>query len=256
MSGEAASRAHPKLPGQQQNLADGVLERAAKNRTPVVAVLFCGRPLIVPWLAQKADALLAAWFLGSESGNAIADVVTGRVSPSGRTPITWPRALGQAPLFFAQRPSGRPADPKDYFTTGYLDVPNGPLYAFGHGLTYGRFTLAKLSISPASVTEADTLEVQVDVTNEGRHKAEETVFLFAHDKLASVARPVLELKGFGKITLRPGETHTLKLSLPAAELRFLGPALTAVFEPGEVEILVGPCADRTQLLGGSIHLRV
>ncbi len=255
MSGEAASRAYPELPGQQRALAEAVCRRARKLGIPVIAIIFSGRPLMVSWLAESADALLAAWFLGSEAGNAITDVVTGRVSPSGRTPITWPRALGQVPIFFAQRPSGRPADPNDHFTSKYLDVPNEPLYPFGHGLTYGRFTLSNLRITPASVTEADEIEVRVDVMNEGKAVAEETVFLFTRDKLASVARPLLELKGFAKITLRPGETGTVEISLSASDLRFLGSDLWPTFEPGEVEILVGPCADRSQLLVGSIRLR-
>jgi beta-glucosidase len=255
MSGEAASRADPDLPGQQRVLAEAVFERARSRDIPVIVILFSGRPLMVSWLAAKADALLAAWFLGSEAGNAITDVVTGRVSPSGRTPITWPRALGQVPIFFGERPSGRPAHPKDHFTSKYLDIPNEPLYPFGHGLTYARFKLANLSVTPDSVTEADTIEAQVDVTNEGKCAAEETVFLFTHDKLASVARPLLELKGFAKIALRPGETGTVSISLPASDLRFLGLDLSSIFEPGEVEILVGPCADRSRLLIASIRLR-
>lgn len=255
MCGEAASRAHPALPGQQRALAEAVFGRARRLGVPVVVVLFSGRPLVVPWLADKADALLAAWFLGTEAGNAVADVVTGRVSPSGRTPISWPRALGQVPVFFAQRPTGRPANPDDHFTSKYLDAPNEPLYPFGHGLSYGRFTLSGFSVTPASVTQNQSIEVRVDVTNTGKAAAEETVFLFTHDKLASVARPQLELKGVGKITLRPGETGTVSISLPAAELCFLGPDLNPVFEPGEVEILVGPCADRSRLLAATIHLR-
>jgi beta-glucosidase len=159
------------------------------------------------------------------------------------------------PLFFAERPSGRPADPKDHFTSKYIDVPNEPLYAFGHGLTYARFKLANLTVTPESVTEADTIEAQVEVTNEGERAAQETVFLFTHDKVASVARPVLELKGFTRITLQPGQTGIAKISLLASDLRFLGPGLKSVFEPGEVEILVGPCADRSRLLLASIRLR-
>jgi beta-glucosidase len=254
MSGEAASRAHLGLPGEQRAFAQTILERARALGKPVVALLFSGRPLIVPWLIEQADAVLACWFLGCEAGNAIADVLTGRVSPSGRTPVTWARAAGQTPLFFGQRPSGRPADPKDPFTSKYLDAPNGPLFAFGHGLSYGRFALANLRVTPQQVRESDTIEVCVDVTNEGARAAEETLFLFTHDKLASIARALLELKGFGKIALEPGETGTITLHLQAAELRFLGIDLTPVFEPGEVEILVGPCADRAQLLGTSVQL--
>jgi beta-glucosidase len=198
--------------------------------------------------------VLAAWFLGSEAGNSIVDIIMGRVSPSGRTPVTWARSLGQIPLFYAARPSGRPANPKDTYTSKYLDSPNEPLFPFGHGLTYGQFALSNLAVSPDSVTEHDTITVRVDVSNQGPMMAEETVFLFSHDKLASVARPLLELKGFGKIRLEPGRSGTVMLSIKAHELRFLGLDLEPVFEPGEVEILVGPCADRSRLLAATIHL--
>ena len=254
MSGEAASRAHLGLPGQQRRFAEALFERARAARQPVIVVLFSGRPLIVPWLVDQADAVLAAWFLGSEAGNAIGDVVTGRVSPSGRTPVTWARAQGQIPLFFGERPSGRPANPKDHYTSKYLDVPNEPLFVFGHGLTYGRFTHSNLRVTPSGVEDIDTMKIQVDVRNEGARAAQETVFLFVHDKLASVARPLLELKGFAKIDLKPGEAGTITLSLRASELRFLGLDLVPVFEPGEVEILVGPCADRAQLLVATVNL--
>jgi beta-glucosidase len=231
-----------------------VIERARTRRIPVIAILFSGRPLIVPWLAERVDALLAAWFLGTEAGNAVTDVLTGRASPSGRTPITWPRALGQVPLFFGQRPSGRPENPGDYFTSKYLDMPNAPLYPFGHGLTYGRCVLGNLRVTPEHVAETDTIEVRVDVTNEGKRAAEETVFLFTHDKVASVTRPLLELKSFARIAVQPGATATAEMSLRASELRFPGADLTPVFEPGEVEILVGPCADRARLLAASVRL--
>jgi beta-glucosidase len=255
MSGEAASLADPSLPGQQRALAEAVLERASARGIPVITILFSGRPLMVSWLAAKANALLAAWFLGSEAGNAIADVVSGRVSPSGRTPISWPRALGQVPVFFGQRPSGRPADAKDRFSSRYLDLPNEPLYPFGHGLTYGRCTLGNLRATPQSAAETDIILVEVDVINEGARAADETVFLFSHDLLASVARPLLELKGIARVTLQPGESTTARISLLASDLAFLGPDLRRTFEAGEVELLVGPCADRARLLVAQIQLR-
>ena len=254
MSGEAASRAHLGLPGKQRQLAEAVFARAHAAAKPVIVVLFSGRPLVVPWLVEQADAVLAAWFLGSEAGHAIGDVVTGRVSPSGRTPVTWPRALGQIPLFFAERPSGRPASPTDHYTSKYLDVPNEPLFAFGHGLTYGRIVYSALRVTPVDVEDIDTMRIRVDVLNEGARAAEETVFLFTHDKVASVARPLLELKGFAKVHLKPGEAATVTLSLRAAELRFLGLDLEPMFEPGQIEILVGPCADRSRLLVATINL--
>jgi beta-glucosidase len=254
MSGEAASRAHLDLPGQQRTLAQAVIDAARVRHIPVVAVLFSGRPLVVPWLAEQVDALLAAWFPGSEAGHAVADVLSGRVSPCGRTPMAWPRAVGQVPVYFAQRPGGRPADASNHFTSRYLDVPNEPLFAFGHGLSYGQFRLSNLQVGPRQLTERDRLEVRVDVINEGLRAARETVFLFTHDVLASVSRPVLELKGFAAIGLQPGERGTVTLSMPATELRFLGPDLRPVFELGEVEILVGPSADRRQLLAQTIQL--
>jgi beta-glucosidase len=256
MSGEAASRAYLDLPGQQRPFAQAVIDRARTLGKPVVAVLFSGRPLIVPWLIEQADAVLAAWFLGSEAGNCIADVLTGVVSPSGRTAMSWPRAMGQMPIFFGQRPGGRPAVATDAYTSKYIDAPNEPLFAFGHGLTFGHFSLSNLRVSPSDATERDTIEVCVDVANNGARAAEETVFLFTHDCVASVTRPLLELKGFGKIALQPGETGTVTLHLPASELRYLDLDLQPLFEAGDIEILVGPCADRSQLLVQNIRLCV
>jgi len=254
MSGEAACRAHLGLPGRQREFCDAVFARAARHGKRVIVVLFSGRPLVVPWLIEKADAVLAAWFLGAEAGSAIGDVLFGRVSPSGRTAVSWPRATGQIPIFFGERPTGRPANPKDHYTSKYLDVPNEPLFPFGFGLTYGHFSYANLRVPQAGVGEGDTIAVRVDVHNAGERAADETVFLFTRNKRASVARPLLELKGFGKIHLEPGKSGTVTLMLPAAELRFLGEDLEPVFEGGEVEILVGPCADRAQLLAASIRL--
>jgi len=227
MSGEAASRAHLGLPGRQQDLADAVFEQAAGK--PVIVVLFSGRPLAVPGLVSRAHAVLAAWFPGCEAGHAIADVLTGKVSPSGRTPVSWPRAVGQVPIFFGERPSGRPFNPADHFTSHYSDVENSPLFPFGHGLTYGDFRLSNLRIEPG-----DPLIVKVDVTNHGAHAAEETVFLFLNQKKPGVTRPVLELKGFGKISLGPTDQGTVAFTLPA-------PA-------GRAELFVGPNADFRSLL--------
>jgi beta-glucosidase len=254
MSGEAASRATPALPGQQQALAEAVIARAGALGIPVVAVLFSGRPLVVPWLAEHADALLAAWFLGCEAGHALADVITGRISPSGRTPMSWPRAVGQVPIFFGQRPTGRPTNPADYFTSKYQDVANTPLFAFGHGLSYGRFRYDALQVEPQRVREHDTLKIVVMLHNDGAREAEETVFLFVRDKVAQVTRPMLELKGYSKLRLAPGEADSVTLELPATELRYLGPDLRPLFESGEVEILVGPSAEPSGLLRQTIDL--
>jgi beta-glucosidase len=255
MSGEAASRATPTLPGRQQALAEAVIGRARARGVPVVAILFSGRPLVVPGLAEQADALLAAWFLGREAGHAVADVLTGRASPGGRTPMSWPRAVGQIPIHYGPRPTGRPMNPDDYFTSKYQDVDNSPLYAFGHGLTYGRFAYDALRVEPSRVRETDTLKVSLTLRNDGAHEAEETVFLFVRDKLARVTRPLLELKGYAKVRLKPGEHGSVTLELPAAQLRYLGPDLQPLFEPGEVEVLVGPSAEPAGLLRQTIELR-
>ena len=169
--------------------------------------------------------------------------------------MSWPRALGQVPIFFGQRPSGRPMNPDDFFTSKYLDVANDPLYCFGHGLSYGRFAYADLRVTPDRVSPADAIHVQVTITNSGARAAQDTVFLFTRDPVASVARPLLELRGFGKIDLAPGESGVVALSLLASDLKFLGRNLAPVFEAGDVEILVGPCADRAQLLSAVIKLR-
>jgi beta-glucosidase len=254
MSGEAASRATPALPGRQQALAEAVIAHGHALGIPVVAMLFSGRPLVVPWLAEHADALLAAWFLGVEAGHAMADVVTGRVTPGGRTPMSWPRAVGQLPIYFGQRPSGRGMDPANTYTSKYQDVASTPLYAFGHGLTYGRFCYDELQVEPRRVREQDLLSISVRLRNVGAREAEETGFLFIRDRVSRVTRPLLELKGYAKLRLAPGESGVLKLQLPAAELRYLGPDLQPVFEAGEVEILVGPNAEPTALLRQTIEL--
>jgi beta-glucosidase len=231
MSGEAASRAHLGLPGRQQDLADAVFEKAAGK--PVIVVLFSGRPLAVPEVVSRAHAVLAAWFPGCEAGHAIADVLTGKVSPSGRTPVSWPRAVGQIPIFFGERPSGRPFNPADHFTSHYSDVENTPLFPFGHGLTYGDFKLSNLRIEPG-----DPLTVKVDVANHGAHAAEETVFLFLNQKKPGVTRPLLELKGFGKIALGPADQGTVTFTLPAPT--------------GRAELFVGPNADFRSTLSLSL----
>ena len=255
MSGEAASRVDLGLPGQQQALATAVCARARELAKPCAVVLFSGRPLTVTQLVQDCDAVIAAWFLGCEAGNAIADVVLGMVSPSGRTVISWPRAVGQIPVFHSERRSGRPANPADRFTSKYLDCPNEPLFAFGHGLTYGRFRYSHLRVRPADPTLQDTIQVQVDLTNEGAATARETVFVFTHDVVASISPPLLKLAGFARLELAPGSTGTVTIDLSAQRLQVLDANLKPVFEPGAVEILVGPRAVRADLLISTMQLR-
>lgn len=249
MSGEAASRSGLDLPGDQANFARAVFALGK----PTVVVLSSGRPLAVPWLFDQAGAVVASWFLGSEAGHAIADILTGKASPSGRLPVTWPRSVGQVPIFFGERPSGRPASDGQY-TSKYQDLPTTPLFPFGYGLTYGRFTYAGIEADPTVAGEGDLITVSVRLRNDGRSTAEETVFLFIRKPVAHVARPLLELKAFTKLTLRPGEEGRVMQILPVEALRFPDPDLRPRIEAGEYQILVGPCADREQLLSTTIHI--
>ncbi|WP_062207072.1 glycoside hydrolase family 3 N-terminal domain-containing protein [Aureimonas sp. AU12] len=243
MSGEAASRSDLDLPGIQRRFAEAVLALGK----PMIVLLSAGRPLCVPWLAERADALLMTWFLGHEAGNAVADILTGRRSPTGRLPVSWPRTVGQVPLFYAERPTGRPAS-AEHYTSKYIDGPTAPLYPFGHGLTYGRFRLGAVVAEPADAREGDMLTVTIELTNEGPLAGEETVFLFVRKPVSRVSRARLEMKGFGKLALASGETGRLTLVLPVEALRFLDAALRPAIEHGAYELLVGPSADRARLV--------
>lgn len=248
MSGEAASRAMPGLPGRQRMLAEAVM----KAGPPVVLVLSSGRPLMIGDLIGSAAAVLASWWLGARAGEAIADVLLGRFNPSGRLPVTWPRDVGQIPIHHAQRPTGRPPHPSDPFTSKYLDLPNEPLFCFGHGLSFSRVALRNLHAALTRLDDGLRVEVEVEATNEGRMETEETIFLFIHDVVASVARPLLELKDWRKATLGPGERRTIRFSLDQEAFRFLDRSLAPVIEPGEVEIIVGLSADADRALRTSI----
>ena len=250
MSGEGGSRADPALPGCQRALAEAALD-AGK---PVIVLLVSGRPLTLPWLFERADAVLATWFLGSEAGNAIADVLTGGFNPTGKLPVTWPRHVGQVPIFYAQRPSGRPAKAGERLSSIYLDVPATPQFPFGHGLSYGSCTLHDLRCAPPGVKAGESVEVSVSVRNESAIAGEATVFLFVRDPVASLSRPLLELKGVQRISLGPGERGTVTWQLPVDALAFPGADLEPVLEPGRFEIHVGQSADPRDFLSGSIEV--
>jgi len=252
MSGEASCRAHPGLPGKQGALVEAVMARTSGKK--MIAILFSGRSLVVPDLAGRVDALLAAWAPGSEAGNALADILTGHTAPSGRTPVSWPRAVGQIPLYFGERPNGRPADPHNHYTSKYLDEDNAPLFPFGHGLGYSDVVYANLAVTPAVARESDSFNISLMLTNRGSRVATETVFLFIRDKVASVTRPLLELKDFQRKPLQPGESAKVQFMLPAGALKFLDANMQSVFEPGEIEILAGPSADPARLLVQTVRI--
>jgi beta-glucosidase len=250
MSGEAASRARPDLPGRQRELALAVLELGK----PVVALLSSGRPMMIPWLFERAGAVLATWFLGSEAGHAVADVLAGRWNPSGRLPVSWPVDVGQIPIFHARRPTGRPADPAAHYSAKYLDLPTEPLFPFGHGLSYTRFTLRNLRAEPTELLPDGELTIDLEVANDGPLPGQQTLFLFIHDPVATIARPLLELKGMAKITLAPGERGRVTFRLAAADLAYPGPDLTPRLDPGPIELLVGRSAARQDLLATTIRV--
>jgi beta-glucosidase len=250
MSGEAASRGDLGLPGCQRALAEAVLEIGK----PVVVVLSSGRPLIAPWLFARAHAVLATWFLGTQAGHAIADVLTGRFNPAGKLPITWPHHPGQLPLFYAQRSSGRPSKAGERFSSSYLDIPVTPEFPFGHGLSFSRFTLEDLECTPRRVTATSRIDVSVSVRNDGAVRGGATVFLFVHDVVATIARPVLELKGVRSTALGPGERCSLRWTLPVESLAFIGPDLEPLLEPGRFEIHVGQSADPDGFLTQNVEL--
>ena len=250
MSGEAASRADLVLPGRQRALAEAVLDLGK----PVAVVLSSGRPLALPWLFARADAVLATWFLGSEAGHAIADVLTGRFNPTGRLPVSWPRHVGQAPIFYGQRPTGRPTQAGVHYSSSYLDVPATPQFPFGHGLSYSRFALSDLRCDPSCVKAGECVEVSVTVSNDGEVDGEATLFLFVRDLVASVARPLLELKGVRKLVLAARQRGRAAWRLPVEDLSFIGPALRPILEPGRFEIHVGRSADPDELLTSVIEV--
>jgi beta-glucosidase len=241
--GEATSRARPGIPDEQRKLAEDVFSLGK----PVIVALTSGRPLIDPWLFEKADAVLATWFLGSEAGAALADVLTGAVNPSGKLPVTWPHDPGQIPIFYAQRPTGRPAKPEEHDTSKYLDVPIGPQFPFGHGLSFTRFAYGTPRASSETIRRGERFFVEAEVTNAGDVAGDETAFLFIRDPIASVARPVLELKGFARISLDPGKAGVVCFELSADDLSFPGAQGEPCLEAGEMQIFVGPSADRDVL---------
>ena len=231
-AGEGRSRADLGLPGLQQELLEAVY---AVNKN-IVLVLMNGRPLTIPWAASRVPAIVEAWHLGSESGNAIAQTLFGDNNPSGKLPMSFPKSVGQLPLYYNHYATGRPGPKPDVFWSHYTDESNDPLYPFGFGLSYTTFAYSDLQVQ---VLSADRVSVQASVKNTGNLAGEEVVQLYLRDKVASVVRPVKELKGFRKLSLKPGEAATVRFDLSAEELGFYTNTGEFVVEPGEFEVLVG-----------------
>ena len=235
MSGEAASRSDIGLPGRQLDLALAV----AATGKPVSVVLVNGRPLALPELAEGVPALLEAWQPGTQGGHAVADVLFGDVNPGGKLPVSFPRSVGQLPLYYNHKNTGRPPDEKNKYSSKYLDVPWTPLYPFGHGLSYSRFALSGLKLSARSLAPDGSLTVSVNLKNTSDRAGDEVVQLYLRDAAASLTRPVRELKGFSRVSLKPGEKKRLEFKLGPAELGFFGRDGAFVVEPGSFQVFVG-----------------
>jgi beta-glucosidase len=237
LSGEASSRTDLGLPGAQEQLLRAVTETGK----PVVLILMNGRPLVLTRTAESVSAILETWFLGVESGNALADVVFGDVNPSGRLPVSFPRSVGQVPLYYNHKSTGRPPA-ESRFTSKYLDAPVTPLYPFGFGLTYTTFAYTDLRVSAERIARGDTLRVSVSVRNTGTRPGVEVIQLYLRDDVASVTRPVRELRGFRRVTLEPGAVETVEFRLVPDDFALYGPDWRRVVEPGTFRIFVGPNA--------------
>jgi beta-glucosidase len=238
-SGEARDRHEINLPGMQQQLVEAV----AATGTPVVVVLINGRPLSISWIDTHVPAILEAWLPGEEGAAAVADVLFGNVSPGGKLPMSFPRDVGQIPIYYAHKPSGG----KSHWKETYVDLSNKPLYPFGFGLSYTTFEINNLRQNRTSIAHGDSVEISVDVTNTGPMAGDEVVQLYVHDEVAALTRPTQELKGFCRVSLQPGETRTVTFTLDANLLGYTGPDMHTILEPGAFEIMIGNASNNILL---------
>ncbi|MDZ7265476.1 MAG: glycoside hydrolase family 3 C-terminal domain-containing protein, partial [candidate division KSB1 bacterium] len=235
MSGEASSRSSLDLPGVQEELVKAI----AATGKPMVVVLMNGRPLAIPWLAEHVPAIVEGWHLGVQSGTAIADVLFGDYNPSGKLPVTFPRTVGQVPIHYNHKNSGRPPA-AEKFTSKYLDLPSTPLFPFGYGLSYTKFEYRDLKISVQKENFSTIITASAEVENVGQRAGDEIVQLYTRDLVGSLARPVKELKGFQRISLQPGEKKIVQFQIKAEALGFYNWNLEYVVEPGEFQLWIGP----------------
>lgn len=239
MSGESSSRTNLNLPDVQHTLLEALL----KTGKPVVLVLFTGRPLVLNWEQEHVPAILNVWFGGSEAGPAIGDVLFGAVNPGGKLTMTFPKSVGQIPLYYAHKNTGRPLKEGKWFEkfrSNYLDVDNDALYPFGYGLSYTTFQFSDITLNRSSIGMDNELVASVTVTNTGDRAGSEVVQLYIRDLVGSVTRPVKELKGFEKIYLQPNESRTVRFTIAPEMLKFYNADLKFVAEPGDFDVMIGP----------------
>jgi beta-glucosidase len=238
MSGECSSRSNIEIPQSQKDL----LVELKKLGKPIVLVLFTGRPLVLNQEKELADAILNVWFPGSEAGYAISDVLFGKVNPSGKLPMTFPRSVGQVPLYYNYKSTGRPEKDEDKFEkfkSVYLDIPNSPLYPFGYGLSYTTFNYSDIGLSSSKLQGDETLKASITLTNTGKYDGAEVVQLYIRDLVGSITRPIKELKGFQKIMLKVGESKTVTFDITPEDLKFYNGDLKYDWESGDFEIKIG-----------------
>jgi len=235
MSGEAASRSIIGLPENQVAL----LKALKATGKPIVLVLMNGRPLTLQWEHDNMDAILETWFSGTMAGDAIVDVLFGKYNPSGKLTATFPRNVGQIPIYYAAKNTGRPYDQNQKYTSKYLDVPNTPLYPFGYGLSYTTFSYGDVQLNKNAISPAEIITATVTVTNTGNFDGEETVQLYIQDVVASVTQPVKELKGFQKIFLSKGESKTVRFTINISDLKFYDQNMKWIAEPGVFRVFIG-----------------
>lgn len=244
MTGEASSRSTLDLPGVQEELVKTVYETGV----PVVMVLMSGRPNSIRWSTQHLPAVLEAWHPGTQGGAAVADVLFGDYNPAGRLTATFPRTVGQVPIYYNYKNTGRPSS-AERWTSKYIDLPYTPLFPFGYGLSYTRFEYTNLKITPETIKPDGKVKVSVDVRNVGGRAGDEVVQLYIRDVVGSVTRPVKELKGFKRINLKPDEKRTVEFTLGPEELSFTDEEMKRVVEPGTINVMVGKSSEGIQLIG-------
>jgi beta-glucosidase len=243
--GEMRDRVELRLLGVQEDLVKAIYETG----TPTVLVLVDGRPLALEWITEKIPAILEAWLPGEEGGTAVADVLFGDYNPGGKLPISFPRKVGQIPVYYAHKPSGA----RSQLWGDYVDSSTSPAFDFGHGLSYTTFKLSNLKIQPKRVGRAGKVSIKVDIENTGNRSGEEVVQLYVNDIVASITRPVKELKGFKRVALEPAETRTVEFELPVETLGFYDKNMKFTVEPGMFKVMVG-CSARDIVLEGQFEV--
>jgi beta-glucosidase len=239
MSGEASSRSNIDLPGRQLDLIKAI----HATGKPYAVVLMNGRPLTINWVAENSPAILETWFAGTMAGPAIVDTLFGDANPGGKLPITFPRSVGQIPIYYNHKNTGRPFKADQKYTSKYTDIDNTPLYPFGYGLSYTQFRLSDLQLDKTQILPNGSVKVSAQIENIGKRAGDEVVQLYIHDIVASVTRPVRELKGFKRVTLNPGQKQRVEFTLTPKELLFPGRDLKPVVEPGDFEVFISDSSE-------------